>query len=77
MNDRPKNPVQSGLGFSYGQNQLQSSGKGVKRREKPLGRHRLHLEKQGFVPHRDSRYVRHVVLRKESRVDGAGHDPNL
>ena len=49
----------------------------MKRHEKPFGRHRLHLEKQGFSPHRDSRYVRHVVLMKGSRVDGAGHDPNL
>ena len=56
---------------------LHFSGKGMKRHEKPLGRHRLHLEKQGFGPHRDSRYVRHVVLRKESRVDGAGHDPTI
>ena len=56
---------------------MQSSGKGMKRHEKPLGRHRLHLEKQGFGPHRDSRYVRHVVLMKESRVDGAGHDPTI
>lgn len=35
------------------------------------------LINRAFGPHRDSRYVRHVVLRRESRVDGAGHDPNL
>ena len=78
LNDRMRKPSPgNGLGFSHGQNQLQFSGKEMKRREKPLGRHRLHLEKQGFDPHRDSGYVRHVILRKGSRVDGAGYGPNL
>ena len=36
--------------FLYGQNQLQSSGKGMKRHEKPLGRHRFHFEKRPSQP---------------------------
>lgn len=68
----------NGLGFSlYGQNAPQLSGKEMKRHEKPLGRHQLHLEKQSFRSYRVSRYVRHEVLRKDSRVNGAGHDPTL
>lgn len=35
------------------------------------------LKNRAYSSHRASRYVRHVVLRKESRVDGAGHDPAI
>ena len=35
------------------------------------------LKNRAFSSHRVSRYVRHEVLRKDSRVNRAGHDPTL